>query len=147
MSLAELGRFQPPAFAPTSVRGVQDASTARFREGMKHYADGDYRGAIPGLRAAAQLDPGAAHAMFFLGVCYVVTGQLDEGIRALRQTIGVGDSPYLEEAHFHLAKAFLQKSDPARARQEAERTIRLRGALETEARQLLAALDRSQARQ
>jgi tetratricopeptide (TPR) repeat protein len=129
------------------VRGVQDAATARFREGMRHYADRDYRGAIPGLRAAAQLDPAAAHATFFLGVCYVLTGQLEEGIRALRQTIGVGDSPYLEEAHFYLAKAFLQNDDPARGRQEIERTIRLRGALETEARQLLAALDRLQARQ
>jgi tetratricopeptide (TPR) repeat protein len=146
-SLAELGRFQPPTFAPTSVRGVQDAATARFRDGMKHYANSDYRGALPGLRAAAQLDPDASHATFFLGVCYVLTGQREEGIRALRQTIGVGDSPYLEEAHFYLAKAFLQNDDPVRARQEVERTIRLRGALENEARQLLAALDRLPARQ
>ena len=142
MSLAELGRFQPPIFALTSLRGIQDAATARFRDAMTHYADRDYRGAIPGLRAAVQLDPEAAHASFFLGVCYVLTERLEEGISTLRQTVAAGDSPYLEEAHFYLAKALLQNGKPAEARQEIERTIRLRGPLEAEARQLLAALDR-----
>ena len=146
VSLAELGRMQPPTFEPGSFRGVQDAATARFREGMKHYRDGDYRAAIPGLRAAAQLDPEAAHATFFLGICHGLTGQLEAAIRALRQTIAVGDSPYLEEAHFYLAKALLQNNDPAGARQELARTIRLRGLLENEARKLLADLDGLQAR-
>jgi tetratricopeptide (TPR) repeat protein len=141
VSLAELGRIQPPPFAAGSLRGIDDAATARFRDAMKHYAGGDFRGAIPGLRAAARLDPEAAHATFFLGVCYVLAGQLDEGIRALRQTIDVGDSPYLEEAHFYLAKALLQNNDPAGARQEVERTIRLGGTLDNQARQLLAALN------
>ena len=127
-----------PRSNPRSFRGVQDAATARFREGMKHYRDGDYRAAIPGLRAAAQLDPEAAHATFFLGICHGLTGQLEAAIRALRQTIAVGDSPYLEEAHFYLAKALLQNNDPAGARQELARTIRLRGLLENEARKLLA---------
>jgi tetratricopeptide (TPR) repeat protein len=147
VSLAELRRFQPPTYSATSLRGIRDDATVRFREEMKHYAVGDYRGAIPGLRAAARLDPEAGHASFFLGISCVLTGQREEGIRALRQTIGVRDSPYLEEAHFYLAKAFLQNNDPVRARQEVERTIRLRGALENEARQLLAALDRLPARQ
>jgi len=144
-AVAELGRFQAPIFALASLRGIQDAATARFREAMTHYADRDYRGAVPGLRAALQLDPEATHASFFLGVCYVLTGRLDEGIGALRQTAAAGDSPYLEEAHFYLAKALLQDADPAEARKELERTIRLRGPLETEARRLLADLDRVQA--
>ncbi len=147
VSLAELGRFQPPTFAAASLRGIQDEATTRFLSGMQHYADRDYRAAVADLRAAARLDPESAHATFFLGVCYVLTGKLEEGIRALRQTIAVGDSPYLEEAHFYLAKAFLQNNDPARARQEVERTIRLQGPLEHESRQLLAALDRWQTRQ
>jgi anti-sigma factor RsiW len=147
VALAELGRFEPPTYAPASLRGIQDEATTRFLRGMQHYADRDYRAAVADLRAAVRLDPESAHAMFFLGVSSVLTGQLDEGIRALRQTISVGDSPYLEEAHFYLAKAFLQNHDPAQARQEIERTIRLRGPLENESRQLLAALDRWQARQ
>jgi hypothetical protein len=143
--LAELGRFEPPPFTPGSLRGVQDTAAARFREGMTLYARRDYRGAIAGLRVAARLDPEAAHATFFLGICYVLGGQHDEGIRALRQTIQLGDSPFLEEAHFYLAKALLQRSDPASARQELTRTIELKGPLEQQARRLLADLDRSQA--
>jgi tetratricopeptide (TPR) repeat protein len=142
MALAELGKFQPPAFAAASLRGVPEAATARFRDGMAHYARGDYRGAIAGLRAAAALDPQAAHATFFLGICHVLNGELNDGIRALQQTIDAGDSPYLEEAHLYLARTFLQNLDPIRARQEIERTIGLRGPLEKDARQLLADLDR-----
>jgi tetratricopeptide (TPR) repeat protein len=146
-SLAELGRFQPPTFVPSSLRGIQGDATARFQEAMKNYVQRDYRGAIPGLRAAVRLDPEAAHATFFLGISYLLTGQLEEGIRALRQTIDLGDSPYLEEAHLYLARAFLQNNDPIRARQQIERTIQLRGPLEDEARRLLAALDRLPPRQ
>lgn len=145
--LAELGRIQPPTFTPGSLRGIEDQATARFRDAMTRYAAGDYRGAIPGLRAAVQLDPQAAHATFFLGACHLLIGQLDEAIRALRQTIGVGDSPYVEEAHFYLAKALLQNNDPAGARQELERTIQLEGALEGEARRLLADLNGLRPRQ
>jgi TolA-binding protein len=146
VTLAELGRFEPPPFTAGSLRGSQDASAPRFREGMTQYARGDYRGAIAGLRAAARLDPEAAHAAFFLGICHVLSGEHDEGIRALRQTIQLGDSPFLEEAHFYLAKALLQQNDPASARQELMRTIELKGPLEQQARQLLADLDRTQVR-
>lgn len=145
VSLAELGRFEPPPFTAGSLRGFQDTAAARFREGMTLYGRGDYRGAISGLRAAARLDPEAAHATFFLGVSHVLSGQHDEGMRALRQTITLGDSPYLEEAHFYLAKTLLQRNDPIAARQELMRTIELKGPLEQQARQLVAALDRVQA--
>jgi Flp pilus assembly protein TadD len=113
---------------------------------MTQYARGDYRGAITGLRAAARLDPDAAHAAFFLGISCVLSGQHDEGIRALRQTIQLGDSPFLEEAHFYLAKALLQRNDSVSARQELMRTIELKGTLEQQARQLLAELDRREAK-
>jgi tetratricopeptide (TPR) repeat protein len=145
VTLAELGRFEPPPFTSGSLRGFQDTAAARFREGMTLYARGDYRGAIAGLRAAARLDPEAAHATFFLGICQVFSGQRDEGIRALRQTITLGDSPYLEEAHFYLAKAFLQRNDSVSARQELMRAIELKGPLEQQARQLVDELDRRQA--
>jgi anti-sigma factor RsiW len=145
VSLAELGRFEAPPYAAGSLRGSQDAAASRFREGMTQYARGDYRAAIAGLRAAARLDPEAAHASFFLGVSYVLDGQHDEGMRALRQTITLGDSPYLEEAHFYLAKTLLQRNDPVAARQELTRTTELKGPLEQQARRLLDDLDRRQA--
>jgi anti-sigma factor RsiW len=141
-TLAELGRFEPPPFNSGSLRGTQDASAARFREGMTQYARGNYRAAIAGLRAAARLDPEAAHATFFLGICHVINGEYDDGVRALRQTIQLGDSPFLEEAHFYLAKAFLQQNDAGSARHELLRTIALKGPLEQQARRLLADVER-----
>jgi tetratricopeptide (TPR) repeat protein len=141
VEVAELGRFEPPSYPSSALRGSQDAAAARFRDGMTQYTRGDYLAAIPGLRAASRLDPEAAHALFFLGISYVLSGQHDEGVRALRQTIQLGDSPFLEEAHFYLAKAALQQNDATSARDELLRTLALKGPLEQQARQLLGELD------
>jgi tetratricopeptide (TPR) repeat protein len=140
--LAELGRFRPPAYEPGTFRGSQDEASARFRDAMRQYGAGDCAAAIPGLRAAAELDADAAHARFFLGICRGATGALDESARALRQTISIGDTPYLEEAHFYLALVLLQTREPAAARDHLQRAIALRGPLERRARETLAALDR-----
>jgi tetratricopeptide (TPR) repeat protein len=141
-SLVALARFEPPAYVPQTLRGVQSEAAAQFRDAMRHYVAKDYRRAIRGLRTASELDPEAPHASFFLGICYVLTGQVEPGIRALQQTIALGDSPYLEDAHFHLAKALLLKKDATGARREWERTRQLRGDREDEARHLRDELDR-----
>jgi tetratricopeptide (TPR) repeat protein len=139
--LTELGRFEPPAYEPGTLRGSPDAATVRFRDAMTHYAGGEYRAAIAGLRTAAALDPDAAHAWFFLGICHAMSGALDESARALRETIAAGETPYLEEAHFHLALVLLQKGETAAARDELARTIGMGGPLESRARATLARLD------
>jgi tetratricopeptide (TPR) repeat protein len=109
---------------------------------MRHYVAKDYRAAIRGLTTASELDPAAPHASFFLGISYLLTDQADPGIRALQKTIALGDSLYLEEAHFYLARALLLKDDASGARRELERTLQLRGDREEEARRLRDELDR-----
>jgi len=136
-SLAELARFDPPTYTPAVLRGPQDEATRKFRVAMKHYQQGDYARAISGLREAAKLNPKDAGALFFLGVSYLLSGQTNEGIAALQQAVALGDTPYLEEAHYYVAKAFLRKGDLAAARRELEEVVRLEGDLEDEARRLL----------
>jgi lipoprotein NlpI len=53
------------------------------------------------------------------------------------ETIALGDSPYLEEAHFYLAKAYLQKGNTDEAKKLLQSTVRLRSEREAEARLLL----------
>jgi TolA-binding protein len=48
---------------------------------------------------------------FFLGICFLLSGQTDEGIAELKKTIAIGDSAYLGEAHFYLAKGLLRQGD------------------------------------
>ena len=136
-SLAELARFDPPPYTPAVLRGAQDAPMRKFRVAMKHYQQGDYAGAILGLRRTAKLNPKDAGALFFLGVSYLLSGQTNEGIAALQQSVALGDTPYLEEAHYYLAEGFLRKGDLAAARRELEEVVRLEGDHEDEARRLL----------
>jgi tetratricopeptide (TPR) repeat protein len=145
-SLAELARFDPPTYTPAVLRGAQDEAMRKFRVAMKHYQQRDYARAITGLREAAKLNPKDAGALFFLGVSHLLSGQTDEGITALQQSVALGDTPYLEEAHYYLAKAFLRKNDLAAAEAELQKTVQLKGDLESKAQQFLQAIQALQRR-
>ena len=142
LSLAELAQVRPPQYVPVVLRGAEDDATQRFRSAMRHYVRGDYAAAIPGLRAASKLNPQAPDINFFLGICYLLTDQTDAAIKQLRRTAALGDSPYLEETHFYLAKCSLRKGDLRAARNELEKTIRLQGEREDEARELVEQVER-----
>ena len=140
-SLEELVRVEPPPYKPVTVRGAIDEASQRFREAMQHYVEGDYVTAIEGLQAAARLKPGAPDISFFLGICYLLTGQTDPALEHLHETVAFGNSPYLEEAHFYLAKAHLRTGDLDAAEEELRTTVQLRGEMESEAQELLGRLE------
>jgi tetratricopeptide (TPR) repeat protein len=145
-SLEQLARVDPPGYVPQTLRGSPDEATARFHRGMEQYRKADYAGAVADLRAAADLDPDAAHARFFLGIVHLMLGQDDAAIQGLQATIAVGDSAYLEEAHLYLAKAFLRRKDFRGAETQLKSVIQLRGSESGEARRLLAQLERLEGR-
>jgi tetratricopeptide (TPR) repeat protein len=136
-SLEQLARIQPPPYQPLRLRGVPDEATERFQRGMERYREADYAGAVAELRGAAELDPEASHIRFFLGICHLMVGEDDAGIERLRATIGLGDSPYLEEAHLNLAKALLRRKDFGAAEAQLKALIQLRGSKSAEAGRLL----------
>ena len=136
-SLAELTRVQPPPYQPLRLRGLPDEATTRFLSGMEHYRKADYGAAVTDLRAAAALDSEASHIRFFLGISQLMVGQDAAGIERLRATIALGDSPYLEEAHFNLAKALLRRKDFGAAEAQLKALIQLRGSKGAEAGRLL----------
>jgi tetratricopeptide (TPR) repeat protein len=137
-SIAQLARFEPPRYEPLTLRGTPDVATARFQLGMEHYRKGDYARAAEDLRVAADLDPEAAHSRFFLGVSHLLLKQDDAGIDRLQATIALGDSAYLEDAHFYLAKAFLGRKESRAAETQLKKLIELGGSRRNEARRLLA---------
>jgi hypothetical protein len=139
--IAVLARVDPPIYLPLSLRGPRDEAAERFGTAMTRYAEKDYAGAIPDLRAAVGLNPKAPHALFFLAICELLTSHIDPAVEGLQKTIALGESPYLEEAHFYLAKARLRQNRLQDARDELTRTVERRGRLERGARQLLAQLD------
>jgi tetratricopeptide (TPR) repeat protein len=141
VALSVLARIQAPPYAPAVLRGLHDEAAAKFDAAMGLYVKRDYRGAVPGLKAAIALRPDIPHYAFFLGACYLLTEQTDPAVAELQKTIAIGESPYLDEAHFYLAKARLRQGDIAAAREELERVIERQGRLEAEARRLLAEVD------
>jgi tetratricopeptide (TPR) repeat protein len=109
--------------------------SAGFRDAIAHYKNRDYAAAIPGLAAEPDIE-----ARFYLGICYLYTGKRDNGIAELRKVIAAGDTPYLERAHFYLAKGLIGAGDLSGARQQLDQTIALHGDLDQQAEGLLARL-------
>ena len=141
-SLEQLARVEPPAYQPLTLRGASDEATSRFQAGMARYQRADYPAAVAELRGAATLAPDAAHIRFFLGIAHLMAGQDIAAVSELRATTALGDSPYLEEAHWYLAKALLRLKRPAAAEAELRTLIQLQGTGASEARTLLAAITR-----
>jgi tetratricopeptide (TPR) repeat protein len=136
-------RVEPPLYEPQRLRNVPDEATKGFQRGMERYRRADYAGAIEDLRGAAELDPGAPHIRFFLGISHLMLGHDDAAIDRLRATIALGDSPYLQDAHFYLAKAFLRRNDLGAAESELKKIIQLgRGESALKARLLLIGIAR-----
>jgi tetratricopeptide (TPR) repeat protein len=141
-SLEELARVEPPRYEPLRLRGAPDEATEQFKRGMERYRMADYTQAVEDLRAAAELDPGAAHIRFFLGICHLMLGQDNAAVDRLRATIALGDSPYLEDARLYLAKAYLRQRNLGAAETQLKRLIQLGGSESGEARQLLTQVER-----
>jgi tetratricopeptide (TPR) repeat protein len=137
-SLLMLASIKPPPYIPPALRGAQDEAAERFRLGMALYQEGRYDAAIPDLLGAADLNPKGAGIRFFLGICLLLTGQTDSGIGELQAAISLGESVYLEEAHFYLAKALLGKGDVGGAKAEFNWVLERGGALKEEASRILA---------
>lgn len=141
VALAALATVRAPQYTPPTLRGALDEAERRFREAMRLYVRRDYAGATAGLSAAAGLDRERPDIAFFLGICELLTDEPMAAIAELRRTIALGESPYLEEAHFYLAKAHVRRGELASAASQLEATIRLRGEREQEARGLLQKLE------
>jgi TolA-binding protein len=136
-SLEELARVEPPPYTAMVLRGAEDEGQETFRKAMQYYVKGDYTRAIPGVRAAANANPRISSFNFYLGACYLLTGQTDSAIVSFHKTVSLGDTPYSEPAHFYLAKAYLRKNEVSAAEVELRTTIRLHGDHEAEAGDIL----------
>ena len=136
-----LGAIEPPAFTPPRLRS-SDASESRraFVAAMEAYGRGDYGGAIDGLEEAVRADGAFPAAHFFLGVCYLQLDRPLEAIEHLREVTRLGESPYLEDAHFFLAKASIRSGDIEAARRDLQTVVALDGDRRDEASRLVAEL-------
>ncbi len=140
-----LVQVEPPPYSVPTFRAVPNSATRQFYAAMEPYQRHDYPAAIEALKKFLGGSPKQERpfldAEFFLGACYLLTDQPDEASATLNPVLAA-DSPYLEEAHFLMAEAWLKKGDAGRARTELEKVIGMGGDLKTRAQALLANLKR-----
>ena len=143
--LVEWARITPPRFQVPSLRGPRSESP-EFEAAMERYVRSDYAGAIAGLEQAVRRNPDDAGALFFLGACHLLSGRTAAGIVRLEEVVALGESPYLEEARIHLAKALVREGRLDEAAAELQKALELRGDLEDDAREGLDRLRESRPR-
>jgi tetratricopeptide (TPR) repeat protein len=135
-----LGAIDPPRFDAPRLRSSPTPPRRLFLDAMRLYERGDYAGAIPGLQRAAEQDATVPQSHFFLAVCYLQLDRNGEAVEHLRRTIRRGESPYLEDARFLLAKAHIRQGDFESARNELRAVIAMDGDRRVEAGRLQAQL-------
>lgn len=119
------------------MRSTPSDAQRVFREAMVPYSGGNCDDAVAELRRAVQMDESLIQARFYLAACELVLGKPESAEDQLHRVVAGGESPYLEDAHFFLAKARIQQGDVAGARQELGRVIAMKGQRREEAQRLL----------
>jgi putative zinc finger protein len=100
---------QPPIYLGVPVRGTATPADSLFDAAMQAYAEGDYATTAARLDRALAAGVDSTPALFFLGASRLLIGQEAGAAAAFRMVIALGDTPYLPEAHYYLAKALLQQ--------------------------------------
>ena len=137
IDLRALGVIVPPRFDAPRLRVSPTASRRAFLQAMEFYQRGDCQQAAGRLQTAVEQDPKSISAHFFLAICSL---QLDRNAQAadhLKIVVQLGESPYLEDAHFFLAKTHIRQGDLAGARKELQAVVALEGDRRAEASTLL----------
>ena len=132
-----LARVYPPAY-----RDLDTASnrSAELRTAIDRYTQRDFSSAIPAFITVVNKQPASAEARLYLGICYLAAEKGAAGVAELRKVVEAGDTPYLEQARFYLAKGLLSTGDIAGARQQLNDAVAMHGDLEQQAETLLARL-------
>jgi hypothetical protein len=145
----DLGSIEPLAYRPSVLRGVNEDASQRFSGAMEAYLKHDYRQSATNLAAIPAGVPNPAKpeahitdagVQLYLGISQMMLNENTAAIRSLRRSSAFGDTPYVENAGFYLAKALIREKQYTAAAAELKRVIRLNGDRQTEAERLLAQL-------
>ena len=145
-AVPDAGAVDPLAYRPAVLRGGSEDSSQRFRQVMSAYQSHDYRKAAVGLSSIPVGVPGSgkpedhitdAGVQLFLGISRLMLNENGEAVVALRRAVEYGDTPYLENSGYYLAKGLIRQKQYSGAAQQLRQTIALNGDRQRDAQQLL----------
>ena len=113
-----------------------------FEKAMKFYAQDKYAEAIPMLLDFTKKEPDSAYGNFYLGVCLVLTDQLERGIEKLEISAKLCQQHELlileERCYWYLGNAYLKINKVKEALIFFEKIIKLENVFEEDAREQVA---------
>src|SRR5258706_14882414 len=104
---------------------------------MTAYLEGRYGDAIGFLQSAMQTDKKTDDINFYLGVSQIMAGHPQEAEIPLGKVTGLGNSAYLQSAHYYLGKADIQHLNVSQAEAEFREAGALPGRLTADSQALL----------
>lgn len=128
--------YERPAGLPTTL-GMQE--DPRFEEGMVDYKLGDFAEAQRQWLSILESSSSSDTLLFFLGITYLETSQLDSAIIQL-QTVQAQSGPYQDSAAWYLALAYLNAGRTEESRGVLQELVKSPGELKDRAQDLLSAL-------
>ncbi len=117
-------------------KGTSDTGRVLFQSGMDAYAEGRYRDALDFLVSAARQDEKTDDVNFYLGICQIFTGHLQDAEGSFQRIIASGNSVYLQPAHYYLGKTYVQLMKLDKAGAEFRAAASLPGQLTADAKAL-----------
>jgi predicted Zn-dependent protease len=105
-ALTELGRFEPPAYAPPFVRHGEPLPV--FEDAMKAYGRKQYDQCAELLRRAVAVEPDDAAANVFLASALMMTDEVGEAEDRVGVVLAAGQTPFDSMARYVLAKASIR---------------------------------------
>ena len=137
--LSDLARLEPLPYRSLQIKsGAATTATERFFEaGMTAYVQKDYAGAIGQLAFAARQDSTNASFHFYLGLCYLLSNQVEPAIEHLQRTIALGGNSVLEKTYWYLGNAWLLQEDRVHALAAFQKVTELEGDYQWEAKAIM----------
>lgn len=105
---------------------------------MRDYSNRNYAGALARLDAVVKAHPDLLVARLYLGICSLYNGKGNAGIEELRSLVAEGNTPYVEQARYYLAKGLIGSGDVGGARHQLDALIAMHGEMAQQAEALLA---------
>lgn len=141
--LSDLARIEPVPYRSLQVKsGVESTDAERlFEEGMAVYVQKDYANAIGKLVLAVRLDSSNASFHFYLGLCYLLSDNVDPAISHFQLAIALGGDSVLEKAYWYLGNTWLLQGKREVALEAFRKVVEIEGDYQWEAEEIIGKIE------